>query len=94
MAAIKVVDLDDDIILISADGIIIRIQASSIRICARPSKGVRVMKITGENNKVVTLSRAPHEEDEAETVEEEGVEISESVDDSTESVSGEEAVQE
>ena len=99
VAAIKVVDLDDDIILISADGIIIRIQASSIRICARPSKGVRVMKITGENNKVVTLARTPHEddeEDEAETVEEaeEGVETSESVDDSAESVSGEEAVQE
>ena len=99
VAAIKVVDLDDDIILISADGIIIRIQASSIRICARPSKGVRVMKITGENNKVVTLARTPHEddeEDESETVEEaeEGVETSESVDDSTESVSGEEAVQE
>ncbi len=63
VAAIKVVDLDDDIILISADGIIIRIQAESIRVCARPSKGVRVMKITGENNKVVTLSRAPHEEE-------------------------------
>ena len=51
-------------ILISADGVIIRIQASSIRICARPSKGVRVMRIVGENNKVVTLSRAPHEENE------------------------------
>lgn len=66
VAAIKVVDLDDDVILISADGVIIRIQASSIRICARPSKGVRVMRIVGENNKVVTLSRAPHEEEETE----------------------------
>ena len=64
VAAIKVVDLDDDVILISADGVIIRIQASSIRVCARPSKGVRVMRIVGENNKVVTLSRAPHEENE------------------------------
>lgn len=64
VAAIKVVDLDDDIILISSDGIIIRIKADSIRICARPSKGVRVMKITGESNKVVTLARAPHEEEE------------------------------
>ena len=64
VAAIKVVDLDDDIILISSDGIIIRIKADSIRICARPSKGVRVMKITGEGNKVVTLARAPHEEEE------------------------------
>lgn len=71
VAAIKVVDLDDDIILISADGIIIRIQANSIRVCARPSKGVRVMKIVGEGNKVVTLSRAPHEEGETEEIEEE-----------------------
>ena len=62
VAAIKVVDLDDDVILISADGVIIRIQADSIRECARPSKGVRVMRI-GEDNKVVTLARAPHEEE-------------------------------
>lgn len=61
VAAIKSVDLNDDIILISNDGVIIRIEASSIRICARPSKGVRVMKVSDES-KVVTLSRAPHEE--------------------------------
>lgn len=61
VAAIKSVDFNDDIILISNDGVIIRIEASSIRICARPSKGVRVMKVSDES-KVVTLSRAPHEE--------------------------------
>lgn len=60
VAAIKVVDLDDDIIIISQDGIIIRIAAESIRICSRPSKGVTVMKI-GDGDKVVTVSRAPHE---------------------------------
>lgn len=64
VAAIKVVDLDDDIIIISSDGVIIRIHAESIRECARPSKGVRVMRVDGEDNKVVTLARAPHEEDE------------------------------
>ena len=63
VAAIKVVDLDDDIIIISADGIIIRIQADSIRLCARPSKGVVVMKVK-EGSKVVTLARAQHEEQE------------------------------
>ncbi len=63
VAAIKVVDWDDDVILISSDGVIIRIQASSIRECARPSKGVRVMRVNGEENKVVTLARAPHDED-------------------------------
>ena len=68
VAAIKEVDLEDDIILISEEGIIIRILASSIRVCARPSKGVRVMKLQ-EGDKVVTLARAPHEEDEVDAVE-------------------------
>ena len=63
VAAIKVVDLDDDIILISDDGIIIRIEAQSVRICARPSKGVRVMKLA-EGSRVITMARAPHDEDE------------------------------
>ena len=53
VAAIKSVDLDDDIILISNDGVIIRIEANSIRICSRTSKGVRVMKVSDES-KVVT----------------------------------------
>ena len=63
VAAIKVVDLDDDIILIANDGVIIRIRANSIRECARPSKGVRVMRLN-EGSKVVTLARTAHEEDE------------------------------
>ena len=68
VAAIKVVDMEDDVILISEDGVIIRIAASSIRVCARPSKGVRVMKVQ-EGSKVVTLARVPHEEDEVDQVE-------------------------
>ena len=67
VAAIKVVDMDDDIILISEDGVIIRIAASSVRVCARPSKGVRVMKLQ-EGSKVATLARVPHEEDEVDQV--------------------------
>ena len=61
VAAIKVVDLNDDVIIISSDGVIIRIQASSIRVCARPSKGVRVMRVDGVETTVVTLARAPHD---------------------------------
>ena len=63
VAAIKVVDLDDDIILIADDGVIIRIEAGSIRVCARPSKGVRVMKVN-EGSKVITMARAPHDDEE------------------------------
>lgn len=72
VAAIKVVDLDDDIILIADDGVIIRIEAGSIRICARPSKGVRVMKVN-EGSKVITVARAPHDdEEEISAVEDDG----------------------
>ena len=72
VAAIKVVDLDDDIILIADDGVIIRIEAGSIRICARPSKGVRVMKVN-EGSKVITMARVPHDdEEEISAVEDDG----------------------
>ena len=72
VAAIKVVDLDDDIILIADDGVIIRIEAGSIRVCARPSKGVRVMKVN-EGSKVITMARAPHDdEEEISAVEDDG----------------------
>ncbi len=57
VAAIKVVYDDDDVILISEQGIIIRISADSIRECARPSKGVRLMKLS-ENDSVITLTLA------------------------------------
>ena len=63
VASIKVVDLEDDIILIADDGIIIRIEAKSVRVCARPSKGVRVMKVA-EGSRVITMARAPHDEGE------------------------------
>ena len=72
VAAIKVVDLDDDIILIADDGVIIRIEAGSIRICARPSKGVRVMEVNA-GSKVITMARAPHDdEEEISAVEDDG----------------------
>lgn len=72
VAAIKVVDLNDDIILIADDGVIIRIEAGSIRICARPSKGVRMMKVN-EGSKVITMARAPHDdEEEISAVEDDG----------------------
>ena len=72
VAAIKVVDLNDDIILIADDGVIIRIEAGSVRICARPSKGVRVMKVN-EGSKVITMARAPHDdEEEISAVEDDG----------------------
>ncbi len=62
VCGIKVVDEEDDIILISSEGIIIRIRASEIRVMGRVSKGVRVMRVT-EGNKVVAFTRTEHEQD-------------------------------
>ena len=72
VAAISDINEEDDIILISQEGIIIRIPASAVRVCARPSKGVRVMRL-GEGDKVVTLSTTEHDEEEINgTVEDDG----------------------
>ena len=64
VAALTVVPLEDDVIIISENGVIIRILASTIRVCSRPSKGVTIMKIK-DGNKVVSVSGAPHDEEEA-----------------------------
>ncbi|MDE6784234.1 MAG: DNA gyrase subunit A [Ruminococcus sp.] len=65
VCGIKIVDETDDIILVSSDGVIIRILASDIRIMGRIAKGVRVMRV-GEGAKVVAFTRAEHD-DSAET---------------------------
>ncbi|MDE7137321.1 MAG: DNA gyrase subunit A [Ruminococcus sp.] len=65
VCGIKIVDEEDDIILVSSDGIIIRILASDVRIMGRAAKGVRVMRVT-EGAKVVAFTRAEHD-DNAET---------------------------
>jgi DNA gyrase subunit A len=61
VASINSVQSGDDVIIISESGIIIRIEANSIRECSRPSKGVRVMKVSN-NNKVVAVACVPCED--------------------------------
>lgn len=62
VAVIASVGMDEDIIIISTDGIIIRIAVDSIRLCSRPSKGVKVMKVS-QGNKIVAAARVPHEQE-------------------------------
>ena len=61
VCGIKIVDEEDDIILVSSDGIIIRILASDIRIMGRIAKGVRVMRVN-EGANVVAFTRAEHDD--------------------------------
>lgn len=65
VCGIKIVDEDNDIIMVSSDGIIIRILVSDVRIMGRIAKGVRVMRVN-EGAKVVAFTRAEHD-DNAET---------------------------
>ncbi|HIZ84351.1 MAG TPA: DNA gyrase subunit A [Firmicutes bacterium] len=69
VAAIKVVDEEDDVILISSDGVVIRIPVAEISLFARPAKGVRVMRVQA-GERLLTVARAAHDEEEAESLEE------------------------
>ena len=65
VAGIKVVDEEDDIIIISDDGVIIRIPVEQITIQSRYGSGVRVMRLAADS-RVVSLTRAQHEDESAE----------------------------
>ena len=80
VAAVEVVDPADDLMLISTDGIIIRIPMGGekgIRLCARPSKGVRVMKVTEGERLTTAVSVKVEDEDESEIEAETEAQISE-----------------
>lgn len=62
VAAIKVVDEQDDLILISDDGIIIRIRVSDVRMMSRYGSGVKVMRIN-DGAKLVAIARAEQDDD-------------------------------
>ena len=65
VAAVKIVDDVDDVLLSSQEGIIIRLHANEIPLQSRYGSGVRVMRL-GENDKVMVLARTDHD-DEAQT---------------------------
>ena len=68
VAAIRVISEEDDIFLISDNGIIIRMPCDQITVQSRYGGGVRAMRID-DDSKVVALARAPKEDtdDEEET---------------------------
>ncbi len=70
VAGIAVVDGDNDVMIITDDGVIIRTGCEEIRECGRGSQGVIVMR-TGEDVKVIAIARTNKEEDEDEEASEE-----------------------
>ena len=66
VAAVRAVRDGEDVILISDDGVIIRIPAEQINIQSRYAGGVRVMRI-GEGGRVVSVENVPRDEEETGT---------------------------
>ena len=58
----KVVDEDDEIIMISLSGIIIRLKVKDISVMGRNTQGVTLMKIDNKKDKVVAVAKYVEEE--------------------------------
>lgn len=62
---VQSVSFDEDLILISANGMMVRIPIEQIRLCSRTSKGVKVMNLT-EDDKVISAVAVEKAEEEPE----------------------------
>jgi len=65
VAGVKVVDDNDDVLIISDDGTIIRMAASDISVYGRATQGVRLMRTT-EDSRVISIARIEKDEEEEE----------------------------
>ena len=63
VAAVKIVDDNDDILIISDDGTIIRMSAADISTYSRATQGVKLMRI-GDEARVISIARTEKEDDE------------------------------
>ena len=65
IADVLVVNDEDDILVITDDGTIIRMSAANISLLSRATQGVRIMRIM-EGSRVICIEKTDREEDEAE----------------------------
>ena len=70
LTALLMVQPDEDILLITDDGTIIRNRVEDIRICGRNTQGVRLMKLQ-EGSRIISVARADKEEEADESTESE-----------------------
>ncbi|MBQ8145118.1 MAG: DNA gyrase subunit A, partial [Butyricicoccus sp.] len=68
IAGMSVVDNDNDVMIITDDGVVIKTPCDQIRVCGRASQGVIVMR-TAEDVKVISITRSKREEEEETTAE-------------------------
>ena len=67
LASLKLISNDEDIMIITSNGTIIRVAASDISTIGRDTQGVRVMRIDGSTVSKIAIS--PKSEDDSETTE-------------------------
>ena len=70
VVGIKVVDGSEDLLLVTAAGILIRTHVDTIRIAGRATQGVIVMRFKEEGDQVISLALAEREEEESTSSEE------------------------
>ena len=63
IVGIKVVDGSEDLLLVTAAGILIRTHVDAIRVAGRATQGVIVMRFKEEGDKVISLALAEREEE-------------------------------
>lgn len=63
---LKVLDDNSDVMMITDNGIVIRVHADEISKIGRSTQGVRIMRLKDDKAKVVSIALAPYEEDEPE----------------------------
>ena len=68
IADVKVVNDEDDILVITDDGTIIRMSAANISLLSRATQGVRIMRIM-DGSRVICIEKTDHEEEAAEETE-------------------------
>ena len=62
IVGIKVVDGTEDLLLVTAAGILIRTPVENIRVAGRATQGVIVMRFKEEGDRVISMALADHEE--------------------------------
>lgn len=67
VASVVVAGENSDAVMISSSGVVIRIALDEVSSFARPSKGVRVMRV-GEGEKLLTVSVVEHDDEETEEI--------------------------
>ena len=63
LVSVRVVNAEDDLLIMTSEGVVIRMASGTIRICGRASQGVILVKV-GENGQVIDVALTEKEEDE------------------------------